>query len=282
MNDRSRRPELGDDLRREVAFADRRTAGQHDGVAALERCSQRVAQRVRVVADARELHGLGAERGERRTDRVAIRIANLPERRRSGDIDQFITGRDDPEARAREHLDRRATERRQHAEFGCAEATAGRQDTLARAQVGRTLRQILPGRDLRAHHDRLAFEVDVFDRNHRVRAVGERAARGDAQRLVRIDRVRRRGTHSNFTDDRAAHAAAAENRKPVHRRTRMRGMIFARDRVARQDAPGRGAERDAFDRRRRDLDASEVRADRLRRREEPFGGETSFAARVAR
>ncbi len=99
---------------------------------------------------------------------------------------------------------------------------------------------------------------------------------------VRIDRVRRRATHSNSTDDRAARAAAAENRKPVHRRTRMRGMIFARDRVARQDAPGRGAERDAFDRRRRDLDASEVRADRLRRREEPFGGETSFAARVAR
>jgi len=44
-------------------------------------------------------------------------------------------------------------------------------------------------------------------------------------------------------------------------------MIVARDRIARQDAPGGGIQRDPFGRRRRQFDARQVRADRLRRRE---------------
>src|SRR6202042_401133 len=107
VHDRAGRAEFAHDARREIAFADRRTAAEYDAVALLERARERGTHELAIVADARQLHHLDAERAQGGAERVAVGIANLPGLRRFAHADQFVAGRDDAEARAPEDLERR-------------------------------------------------------------------------------------------------------------------------------------------------------------------------------
>ena len=148
-------------------------------------------------------------------------------------------------------------QREQPAEILRPQRVAARQDRIADPHVLAHLDDVFAGRDRPQRFDgRRADLLGLLDHHHRVGAVGQHAAGGDAGALARPDRRRRRAAHEHFVDQLevgrqtfgGAERVGGAHREAVHRRSAERRQVARRADVFGQHAIECVARRDVLDR----------------------------------
>ena len=238
------------------------------------RLTQRRAEGVGRVPDDPAHPRLRSRRADRRRERIAVRVADLPARDGRVDVDDLVARRKDRDARALEHADHRFPHRREEPDLRRAHDRPACQDRLSFSQVlaGLADREALGGRG-RDRHD-VASVVGVLDAHDGVRAVGHRRAGHDPHRLSSSDRAVRKATRCDLPDDpqlrRRARHVVSTHRVAVHRRVAERRHVAIGTDVLREDEAERVEQRNAD--RGKGRNPGEDAGERVVRAHEPLRG----------
>ena len=194
-----------------------------------------------------EVHRIDAGVAEHREQHRPVGVADLPRGERAL-FDQLVAGREDAHTGPWIHADPRCSDARQQPHVSRAQHRALPEHGLARGEVATRGPDVVTGDGLVLDdHPVVAVAPGPLDHHDGVRAVGDRRAGHDPDRLARPDRRRGRVARRKVADDTqpdtgirpGAGGVGGAERVTVHRRVREGRDRFVRGDVRRQHEPER-------------------------------------------
>ncbi len=225
--------------------------GEHE-VVILRRGGDRAGNLSGLVGQDAEIGHRGAEAREHRREQAAVRIIERGGRTHRARLDDLVAGREQRDAHAPPHVQRREAERSREREMlGLQPPASGQRDRTA-AQILASKARVGAALEARRHDHGVAVAPAILLHEHGVGARRHRRAGEDADRLARRETALRGAPRGHAIDDRKPRLArlrkiGVAHRVTVDRRIVERRKVDARGDVARYHPALRLGDIDALD-----------------------------------